>query len=149
MLRTLLNNIVRDGTLTVVFPDGASQLFGRGAPQVTIHLHDWRAAWQLGLDPDLAFGELYMDGRLTAEQADIRSVLELLMRNLENSGPIGLQKLRRALRRLTRAFNQFNPANRAKDHVAHHYDLSGKLYNLFLDKDLQYSCAYFADPSAT
>ena len=90
-----------------------------------------------------------MDGRLTVEQGDIRSVLELLMRNLEHSGPTGLQKLGRLLRRLTRAFAQFNPAARAKEHVAHHYDLSGKLYDLFLDKDLQYSCAYFFGPSAT
>ena len=145
----MLNHIVRDGTLTVVFPDGASQLFGRGAPQVNIHLHDWWAVWQLGLDPDLALGELYMNGRLTVEQGDIRALLELLMRNFGNSGPMGLQKLGRMLRRLTRALAQFNPASRAKDHVAHHYDLSGKLYDLFLDKDLQYSCAYFFDPSAT
>jgi cyclopropane-fatty-acyl-phospholipid synthase len=109
-------------------------------------LHDWRAVWQLGLNPDLALGELYMDGRLTVENGDIRSLLDLLMCNLGKSGPHGVQKLGRALRHFTRAIAQFNPAGRAKDHVAHHYDLSGKLYDLFLDEDRQYSCAYFSDP---
>jgi cyclopropane-fatty-acyl-phospholipid synthase len=45
-----------------------------------------------------------------------------------------------------RALSQFNPAGRARKNVAHHYDLSGKLYDLFLDSDRQYSCAYFAEP---
>jgi cyclopropane-fatty-acyl-phospholipid synthase len=145
MLASLLNNIVRDGTLTVLLPGGRQQRFGQGDPRVTMRLHDWLAVWQLGLDPDLALGELYTDGRLSIEGDDVRALLDLLMCNLGRSGPQGLQKHGRILRRLMRAFMQFNPANRAKDHVAHHYDLSGKLYDLFLDEDRQYSCAYFAD----
>ena len=32
---------------------------------------------------------------------------------------------------------------RARRNAAHHYDLNGRLYSLFLDRDRQYSCAYF------
>jgi cyclopropane-fatty-acyl-phospholipid synthase len=90
-----------------------------------------------------------MDGRLTVEKGDIAGVLALLMRNLGAGKPRGLHKLLRRLRTFRRAIDQYNPASRAKDHVAHHYDLSGRLYELFLDADRQYSCAYFSWPGET
>ena len=70
-------------------------------------------------------------------------MLALLMKNLGGARPAGLHRLARIFRRLTRRLQQFNPAGLAKAHVAHHYDLSGALYDLFLDADKQYSCAYF------
>jgi cyclopropane-fatty-acyl-phospholipid synthase len=57
--------------------------------------------------------------------------------------------LLRLVRRLFRVFAQFNPVSRARAHVAHHYDLSGRLYDLFLDGSRQYSCAYFTQDGAT
>jgi cyclopropane-fatty-acyl-phospholipid synthase len=124
-------------------------VFGSGAPHLTIRLHDLRALYELGFNPDLKLGELYMDGRLTVEDGDARTMLDFLMRNLALSGTGRTQQVLRRMRRVLRPFLQFNIASRSKAHVAHHYDLSDKLYDLFLDSDRQYSCAYFNDPADT
>jgi cyclopropane-fatty-acyl-phospholipid synthase len=88
-----------------------------------------------------------MDGRLTVEEGSIADVLEILMMNLgaRRRLPASMHLLR-VMRRWLRIFAQFNPASRARRNVAHHYDLSGALYDLFLDADRQYSCAYFETP---
>jgi cyclopropane-fatty-acyl-phospholipid synthase len=144
MLKLLLSRIIRQGTLTVIYTNGTKEVFGSGDPNVVMHLRDRRAALELFLDPDLKLGELYMDGRLTVGQGDVGDLLALLMRNLSAVQPSGLHKMARAVRRFIRRAMQYNPAPRSKQHVAHHYDLSGKLYDLFLDRDRQYSCAYFS-----
>jgi cyclopropane-fatty-acyl-phospholipid synthase len=149
MLGLFLNRLVRQGTLTIVDPNGRRRDFGAGPPQVTIKFDDRRAMFELALHPDLKLGELYTDGRLTVEQGDVADLLALLMKNLSLTKPVGLHRGLRAFRSVTRRFSQFNPASRAKAHVAHHYDLSGRLYELFLDRDKQYSCAYFSAPGET
>ncbi|HEY0282669.1 MAG TPA: cyclopropane-fatty-acyl-phospholipid synthase family protein [Rhizomicrobium sp.] len=149
MFRRLLVSLIRQGTLTVVRPNGRRESFGSGEPRVAVRLHDRRAIFELVLNPDLKLGELYMDGRLTLEQGDVADLLGLLMMNLRTARPPALYRLGAAFRFLTRRFAQFNPAWRAKAHAAHHYDLSGRLYDLFLDRDKQYSCAYFTAPGET
>jgi cyclopropane-fatty-acyl-phospholipid synthase len=116
---------------------------------VILRLHDRRAEWELALNPDLKLGELSMEGRLTVEKGDIAALLALLMRNLGNDRPRGLHALARRFRTWKRAIDQFNPVALARAHAAHHYDLSGELYALFLDADRQYSCAYFSVPGET
>jgi cyclopropane-fatty-acyl-phospholipid synthase len=149
MLGLLLNRLMHKGTLTVIHTSGQRESFGTGAPQVTIKVHDRRAIPELLLNPDLKLGELYTDGRLTVENGTVADLLDLLMMNLGATQPTGLHKLVRKFRKLTRALAQYNPASKAKEHVAHHYDLSGRLYDLFLGKDKQYSCAYFSQPGET
>jgi cyclopropane-fatty-acyl-phospholipid synthase len=149
MLAALLDRIVRQGTLVVLYPGGSQQRFGAGGPTIAIRLHDRRAAWEMALHPDLKLGELYMDGRLTVEEGDLSGLLALLMSGLAQVKPSGLHKTIRAFRGFTRGLAQHNPASRAKAHVAHHYDLSGRLYDLFLGQDKQYSCAYFSEPGET
>jgi cyclopropane-fatty-acyl-phospholipid synthase len=150
MLNILLRHYIRRGTLTVHYPSGQTKTYGSGAPAVAIRLKDRTAPMALGLDPDLKLGELYVDGRLTIEEGDIVQMMDLLVGNVASSGgPSGVHHGLRFLRRLFRAFGQWNPASRARAHVAHHYDLSGRLYDLFLDAGRQYSCAYFADDAAT
>ncbi|MBS0273364.1 MAG: class I SAM-dependent methyltransferase [Proteobacteria bacterium] len=149
MLGLLLNRLMRKGTLTVIHADGKMEAFGAGDPHVSIRVHDARAIPELILNPDLVLGELYMDGRLTVENGTVTDLLDLLMMNLGAVQPTGLHKLARKFRTLTRRFAQFNPASKAKEHVAHHYDLDGRLYDLFLGRDKQYSCAYFSAPGET
>jgi cyclopropane-fatty-acyl-phospholipid synthase len=149
MLGLLLNRLLRKGGLTVIHSSGRRENFGTGTPHVTIKFQDRWAIPELVLNPDLKLGELYMDGRLTVENGTIADLLDLLMMNLGATQPSGLHKLARKFRTLTRGIAQYNPASKAKEHVAHHYDLSGKLYDLFLDKDRQYSCAYFSQPGET
>ncbi len=150
MLARLLHSIVRQGTLTVTSPGGSRGSVGAGDPHVAIKLHDRRAVLELAMRPDLKLGELYMDGRLTVEEGDILLLLDLLMTNLNHyRGGDTMLRLVDGWHGLLRRFAQYNPAHRAKEHVAHHYDLSAQLYDLFLDKDRQYSCAYFNDPGET
>jgi cyclopropane-fatty-acyl-phospholipid synthase len=145
LLHLLFLNLLRHGALGVHRANGRYELYGQGAPDIVIRFTDAAAERQLLLNPDLKLGELYVEGRLIIEKGDVAGLLALLMANLGNTRPTGLHRLGRALRRLTRRIRQFNPAGRSKAHVAHHYDLSAALYDLFLDADKQYSCAYFAN----
>jgi cyclopropane-fatty-acyl-phospholipid synthase len=101
------------------------------------------------LNPDLAFGEAYMDGALVVEDGDIYDFLNLCFSNLGWSSGHGLRRLRTSVKRLVRRVSQHNPIPIARANVAHHYDLSDTLYELFLDADRQYSCAYFVSPDDT
>ena len=143
MLSGVLGRLIAAGRLTIVVPNGRSETFGSGDLHVKVRVHDWRAILRLIVNPELALGELYMDGRLTIEQGDIGALLQLLLSSDEVNGINGARRLQRRIRQWGRRFSQFNPAPRAKSHVAHHYDLSPALYEKFLDEDWQYSCGYF------
>ena len=143
LLSRMLRPLIRVGRLTVIDADGRQHVFGTdAAPAATVRLHDRSLHWRIVLNPSLYVGEAYMDGTLTVEGTSLYEFLDLFIRNLKAGrgklkGPLG--KLNRLLRRA----KQFNPASRARRTVAHHYDLSADLYDLFLDSDRQYSCAYF------
>jgi cyclopropane-fatty-acyl-phospholipid synthase len=143
MLKQLFDSLMKEGSLTAILPGGRQVTYGTGEPHVVIRLHDRGAVAALALNPDLKLGELYMDGRLTVENGNVADLLALLMRNLSLSQPTGIHRATRMFRNITRKIAQFNPASRARKNVAHHYDLSGELYARFLDRDRQYSCAYF------
>lgn len=149
MFGTILRQIVRNGSLTVNWPDGRTDTYGTGLPHAAIRVHGRWSPWTIGVRPDLAFGEAYMDGRVTMEEGTIADVLEILLSNLGAGARPWLLTMRSRLRLWLRALAQFNPAPRSRRNVAHHYDLSGGLFDLFLDSDRQYSCAYFADPKMT
>ncbi|MCR9255700.1 MAG: cyclopropane-fatty-acyl-phospholipid synthase family protein [Alphaproteobacteria bacterium] len=143
----LFQHLIETGSLTVIDAGGRPHRFeGREAgPHITIRLHDRRLHWRLLVKPELAVGEAFMDGALTVEEGKtLYDFLDLVGRNYQQRG--GLHPVARGLRRvdsLFRTIQQFNPASRARRNVAHHYDLSDKLYDLFLDADRQYSCAYY------
>ncbi|MGH6872452.1 MAG: class I SAM-dependent methyltransferase [Rhizomicrobium sp.] len=144
MLGLLLSRIVRKGTLTIVYSNGRREVLGAGEPRATIRLHDARVPFDILRNPELAFGEAYMEGRLTADGGDLYVALDILMSNMEETRTPAFLRLLRALRVVTKALRQRNAVRRARQNVAHHYDLSGRLYDLFLDSDKQYSCAYFS-----
>ncbi len=139
-----LSRLVRRGTLTVRFPDGAERRYGDGtAPAAGFHVTTPRMLRRLALNPGLAFGEGYMDGEVVPLGGTVFDVLALLTHNMAAGGSHPMERLRERLRRATRVLAQINPAGRSRRNVAHHYDLDGRLYALFLDADRQYSCAYF------
>jgi cyclopropane-fatty-acyl-phospholipid synthase len=148
-MRPLLDRILRrfivQGRLTITWPDGTESIYsGAPGPQATIALRNGQAVRRIAFNPGLAVGEAYMDGSLVPVGCGIYEVLDVLIANLmaeESSNPI--LRFRQALGKATRRLAQFNPAPRARRNVAHHYDLNGRLYSLFLDRDRQYSCAYF------
>ncbi|MEA2824687.1 MAG: cyclopropane-fatty-acyl-phospholipid synthase [Alphaproteobacteria bacterium] len=149
MLGVVLTELVEHGTLTFIWPDGKQYVFGAGGPRATARLHGRWTPLTVGLKPELAFGEAYMDGRLTVEEGTIADVLEILISNMGTRELPANMRAWRLLRHLYRSISQFNPATRARKNVAHHYDLSAALYDLFLDADRQYSCAYFNEPRMT
>ncbi|WP_232237141.1 SAM-dependent methyltransferase [Thiosulfatihalobacter marinus] len=146
LLDRALRSMLRKGTLAIRLPDGAVRRYGHGAPHSTIAIHDWATLRRIALNPDLALGEAWMEGTLTVERGDLYDFLALCMSNLgQRPGPWPRRvhhRLRMAVRRLL----MHNPVGRAQKNVAHHYDLGDALYDLFLDRERQYSCAYFKTP---
>ena len=144
----LFRHFVRVGTLRVIDAQGGTHSFsGSPGPTVTVRLHDAALHRRLLLQPKLAFGEAYMEGTLTVEDGTLYDLLDLAGRNMTALESHPLQALQEHFGRLLRFVHTYNPVTRARRNVAHHYDLSATLYDLFLDRDRQYSCAYFVDPA--
>ena len=146
--KAFLRRLVRKGRLEVETADGGVETFGDGVgPPLGVKLLDGAAERRLMLNPALSLGELYMDGRLAITKGGLYDLLELGARNLaELEGEPWAKALNKA-RLAFRSLHQRNDRRRAKRNVASHYDLDQRLYNLFLDSDRQYSCAYFEYPS--
>lgn len=149
VLAALIEKTVRRGSLSFFSSrTGQTLRFGDGTgPEVVIGVTAAGAA-KIAANPDLALGEAYMDGTLAIISGDIRSFFDVVFRNQEAAAfsktTAGALKLR-----LLRAMQQANSRAASRRNVAHHYDLSTELYRMFLDDDLQYSCAYFPRPDAT
>jgi len=154
-MRPLLDHILRRfivlGRLTVRWPDGQLTTYtGEPGPEALIALRDARTARRIALNPGLAGGEAYMDGGLVPVDCSIYDVLDTLCTNLmAETSHHPILRLHAGFERITRRLAQFNPAGRSRRNVAHHYDLNGRLYSLFLDRDRQYSCAYFPTGTET
>ena len=143
-LSPLLEGIIAKGRLSVIDWKGRRHEFGdpAGANRCIIRIHDRSFPLRVLASPSLALGEAYMEGRLTIERGNIRSLLNILTSNLRVLQEGRLEKLRLKCARLLSRLRR-NPRIRARRNASHHYDLSGDLYRLFLDPDGQYSCAYF------
>jgi cyclopropane-fatty-acyl-phospholipid synthase len=144
LFQKLLQKVIHDGSLRLIDARGRIYDYGdRTGRRCTLKLHNRRLEWKLVLNPPLYLGEAYMDGEITLEEGTLRDFMELLARNYPYLERNRLVKLGFALGGHVRRLKQYNPIGKARKNVAHHYDLSGQLYDLFLDKDRQYSCAYF------
>jgi cyclopropane-fatty-acyl-phospholipid synthase len=143
MLKALADRVFRTRTIRVRMP-GADFIAGPGEPEMTVVLADARVAAAIALNPEIAVGDAYMDGRLTIEGGDIHDFLELA------GSQLAARPMRRGpLWRWKRRLDQANDRMHARSNVHHHYDLTVDFYRLFLDEDLQYSCAVFEGPDAT
>ncbi len=146
-LDAVLRRFITMGRLTIRWPDGSSSTYAgppNSGPEATIRLRDARTVRRLVLTPALGFGEAYMDGTLQPEGGGIETVLDVAVVNLmANGNRHPFARLHQVLAQAKRRIDQYNPAPRARHNAAHHYDLNGRLYSLFLDRDRQYSCAYF------
>jgi len=148
LLQILFGAYIRRGTFRLTTSRGNTFTFGdgTGAP-VAVRFTTWAAELGILLDPELKFGEAYMDGTLMVEQGTIADVLAVVLgQGIEVPTWARPQWL---IRYVARRFAQFNPPRRARRNVAHHYDLDGRLYSLFLDADRQYSCGYFETPGTS
>ncbi len=146
LLQFILSRFVRKGNFRLTTSRGTVFNFGDGTgTPIAIRFTAREIEWGILKDPELKFGEGYMDGSIVVEQGTIADVLKTVMGQSGGESP-KWSKLQWVLRFVRRRFQQFNPPTRARKNVAHHYDLDGRLYSLFLDADEQYSCAYFESP---
>ncbi|MEO8618711.1 MAG: class I SAM-dependent methyltransferase [Sphingomicrobium sp.] len=148
LLDKLLSKLITSGRLTIVMPDGKERSFGPGGGKdIRVRLADRKVAFDVARNPRLGIGEAYMDGRISIENADILALMEMVVgaNRWEDKGG-GRKALNKGKQRWKRLFRR-NEAKQSRKNVAHHYDIGNELYRLFLDDDMQYSCAYFTDPA--
>jgi cyclopropane-fatty-acyl-phospholipid synthase len=150
ILERLLATFVKHGQLEVVLAGGQRLVAGDGSPpRVIVRLTDRRALAELVRDPELKLGELFMESRLVLEQGTIYDLLQILLEHTRGDRALLPSKAPSLFRRLLRAWTTRNPVDRSHKNVSHHYDIDSRLYDLFLDEDRQYSCAYFERPDMT
>ena len=146
LIGKMIDQLLPTGRITLKRPGKAPETHGRGGKHLTVRFTDRKVAFDILKNPRLGLGEAYMDGRLVIEDGTILDLLELITgANLwedRGDGPRPMAKGRNGLLSLFKR----NDPKRARKNVAHHYDLKDELYELFLDDDRQYSCAYFTDP---
>lgn len=149
ILDRMLSRLITEGQLELRWADGTTTRYGPGGGfEGAIAFKDAAICRELCLSPVLTLGEGYMDGRIEVADDQLRDVLALLVRNRERA-PDAMPGWINAVDRYRNAMKRFvlrNTPMTARKNVAHHYDISDDLYRLFLDEDMQYSCAYFARP---
>jgi cyclopropane-fatty-acyl-phospholipid synthase len=148
LLRYFLGQFVRRGSMTFTTAGGMKFSCGDGTGRpVSVRFLTAATERRILLNPELALGEAYMDGTFVVEDGSIADALAILLDQPEMVPRWA--RLQWSLRYLARHFRQLNLRGRSRNNVAHHYDLDGRLYSLFLDADKQYSCAYFETPDSS
>lgn len=150
VLDILLKNFIQTGVLTVTFSDGAVRRYAGKVPgdEAAMEITTLKAEHAIAMNPALSFGEEFMEGHVLPRNCSLKTLLHVVMQNLENHTLLS-NEICAHLRRFFRLVKPFNSLKRSRQNVAHHYDLNGALYDLFLDKDRQYSCAYFEHDDMT
>jgi cyclopropane-fatty-acyl-phospholipid synthase len=147
-LHGFLSRKISAGNLRVGFPSGRTERYGDGSgPALALRIADRRTLGAMLLDPGLQVAEAYMDGRLVVEAGGIYDLIALAKTNTRPEVLTPAARFQHLRRSLTWApVLRVVGIERARANVAHHYDLDERLYRLFLDGDMQYSCAFFEHP---
>ena len=148
LIGRLVDKLLTTGSIVLKLPGREPQTYGAdGGKRLTVRFIDRKVAFDILKNPRLGLGEAYMDGRLVIEDGTILDLLEMIVgaNRWEDKGE-SRKALSKGKKSLAKLFKR-NNLIRARRNVAHHYDLRDELYELFLDDDLQYSCAYFTDAS--
>lgn len=144
LFHRVMKHFVKVGTLNIIDKDGRNHcVSGTPIPEITLQLHSKSLARRLCYSPILALGEGYMEGNITIEKGDIYDFLTFCATNLQKVNFSLMAKVANRLLPIRRLLHEKNPIHKSRKNVVHHYDLSEDLYRLFLDQDMQYSCAYF------
>lgn len=148
---SLLENAVRVGRLSVTDADGTTRTFGgeKPGPEVAIRFTDPATEWRILLNPELKAPEAYMDGRMVVEQGTIEDLSRLFFVNRKGFDSSPVSRFWANVSHRLRFIQQYNPASRARRNASAHYDIGEDIYRLFLDADMQYSCAYFPTGNET
>ena len=148
MLFSVLKKLNFDGTLEIIDSNGKTHKFGNSNPNVCIRLKNKSIQRKLFLNPNLHIGEAYMNEELVVEKGTIEDFLNLITNCYDDFiSNNKFYKFYEYLSSIFMPFQQINQLVNSKKNVAHHYDINEDLYKLFLDQDMQYSCAYFHNPN--
>ena len=145
VLDWVMRGFITEGRFAIRYPDGTLVRYGGRVPgpEGAMDLRTNRAVRRILTNPAMGLGECYMDGSLVPLGCTIYDTLEVLMHNQQIGAHHIGERMQAVRRALMRRWAQWNPAAKSRQNVAHHYDLGDKLYEQFLDRDWQYSCAYF------
>jgi len=145
-LARFCENLFKEDGFVLVDADTKEYVIGKPKKKnpIKIRIFDKSLHYKLLLLPDLYFGEAYSDGSLTIENGSLTEFLDIAMKNIGRGEINFYAKMIKKIRGTYRYLTNFNLISKSKENVAHHYDISEKLYDLFLDDSRQYSCAYFA-----
>ena len=149
IVQTLVSRLVETGNLTITYPDASRQTFGDGTGNaVHLRLNSRKAVWGLAIDPSYYLGHHYGTGDIDIVEGDVYGLLKTLFTGSPDFKYYDTRwsRVLEGMRYAFRWAREKNGILRARRNVQHHYDLTGALYDLFLDKDRQYSCAYFERP---
>ncbi len=147
MLNAMISRLVKKGSLTLIDAEGVEHVHGSSdgeGPRSVVRLHDPALYSKLFLNPELIAGEAFMDGTLTCEDGTaIADLLQIFHTNAQNLRGRPFRRTMSGAVKKMRRFQQHNPVIKARENVAHHYDLSNDFYKMFLDEGMNYSCAYY------
>ena len=147
---SLLKKILKKGHLVWIKPNGLDFEYGdKTGTSIKMRTTNDFSEIKMMMNPSLHFGESYMNGSLILEEGTIHDLLKLIFINSGSNADHWVMKVDKIIRTIRNRIVSSNYIPKSKKNVAHHYDLSDKLYDLFLDKDRQYSCAYFNSPNDT
>lgn len=155
ILRPFLSRVIHQGRLTVILPDGTREEYGRpapGFPDVTIRFTSRKGMRRIILDPRIGAAEAFMDGEMELVEGDIMELVALIRSNTPWDRGATLHDktwLGRRAEWVKTRIGSINRRRRSRANVKHHYDIGNDLYRLFLDEDMQYSCAYWSRPEMT
>ena len=150
-LLNFLRRLIKDDGFELLDANNKSYIIGRPKKEKPIRLKilDKSLHWKLLINPDLYLGEGYMDGSIVIENGTLTEFLDIALKNVGRKPTNEISNVLGKFRRVYRYLTNFNLIGKSKENVAHHYDISEKFYDLFLDEKRQYSCAYFKDEHNT
>jgi Cyclopropane fatty acid synthase and related methyltransferases len=150
-LLNFLRRLIKEDGFELVDANNKSYLIGKPKKEnpIRLKLLDKSLHWKLLINPDLYLGEGYMDGSIVIENGTLTEFLDIALKNVGRQPTNKITNLLGRCRRVYRYITNFNLIPKSKKNVSHHYDISEKFYDLFLDKKRQYSCAYFKNENDT
>ena len=144
-LLNFLRRLIKDDGFELLDANNKSYIIGKPkkAKPVRLKILDKSLHWKLLINPDLYLGEGYMNGSIVIENGTLTEFLDIALKNVGRDPTNEITNILGRFRRVYRYLTNFNLIGKSKENVAHHYDISEKFYDLFLDEKRQYSCAYF------
>ena len=144
MLFSILKKIKFKGKIDFIDYKGNKHSFGQAGPYSKVRFTNKSIERKLVRNPGLYLGEGYMNKEIVIEAGTIEDFINVITLSYDDyTNHNFVFRMYEKILYFFKPFQQINRFVQSKKNVAHHYDLNEDLYRLMLDKDMQYSCAYF------